>query len=77
MKLGFYQQVCEKYTNFMKIRQVRAELFHADGQMEVSAVVTKLTVAFRNFSNACEKWKQVFWNYRSCCWLKVRILNLK
>jgi len=30
MKLEFSQQVFEKYTNVMKIRQVRAELFHAD-----------------------------------------------
>jgi hypothetical protein len=34
--------------NFIKIRQVGAELFHADGQMDM----TKLTVAFRNFANA-------------------------
>jgi hypothetical protein len=32
----------------MKIRPVGAELFHADGR----TVMTKLTVAFRNFSNA-------------------------
>jgi hypothetical protein len=32
----------------MKIRLVRAELFHADGQIDM----TKLTVAFRNISNA-------------------------
>jgi len=32
----------------MKIRPVGAELFHADGQTDMM----KLTVAFRNFSNA-------------------------
>jgi hypothetical protein len=32
----------------MKIRPVEAELFHADGQTDM----TKLTVAFRNFANA-------------------------
>jgi hypothetical protein len=33
--------------NFMKIRPVGAELFHADGQTDV----IKLLVAFRNFAN--------------------------
>jgi hypothetical protein len=32
----------------MKIRPVGAELFHADGQTDM----TKLTVAFRNFAKA-------------------------
>jgi hypothetical protein len=32
----------------MKIRPVGAELFHTDGQTDV----TKLVVAFRNFANA-------------------------
>jgi len=32
----------------MKIRQVVAELFHADGH----TYMTKLAVAFRNFANA-------------------------
>ena len=36
--------------NFMKIRPVRAELFHADGQTDM----TKLTVAFRNFAKGCK-----------------------
>ena len=35
-----------KIQNFMKIRQVGAELFHADGQTDI----TKLAVAFRNFA---------------------------
>ena len=33
--------------NFIKIRPVGAELFHADGQTDK----TKLIVAFRNFAN--------------------------
>jgi len=33
-----------KISNFMKIRPVGAELFHADGQTDM----TKLIVAFRN-----------------------------
>ena len=34
--------------NFMKIRPVGAELFHADGRTDM----TKLKVAFRNIANA-------------------------
>ena len=37
-------------SNFMKIRQVGAELIHADRRTDRD--VTKLTVAFRNFTNA-------------------------
>ena len=49
MKLQFPRQIFfEKYFKFMEIRQVGAELFHVDGQTDV----TKLTVAFRNFANA-------------------------
>ena len=33
---------------FMEIRPVGTELFHEDGQTDM----TKLTVAFRNFANA-------------------------
>ena len=35
----------------IKIRPVGAELFHGDGQTDM----TKLTVAFRNFANAPKK----------------------
>jgi len=35
--------------NFMKIRPVGAELFHADGRTDKRIDMTKLTVAFRNF----------------------------
>ena len=34
-------------SNFMKVRPVGAELFHADGQTDM----TKLIVALRNFAN--------------------------
>jgi hypothetical protein len=51
MKLEFSQQSFEKSSSFIKIRPVGAELFHADGQ----TTMTKLAVAFRNFSNAPKK----------------------
>ena len=35
-------------SNFMKIRTAGAQLFHADGQTDM----TKLIVTFRNFANA-------------------------
>jgi len=38
-------------SNFMKIRSIGAELFHADGQ----TIMTKLTFAFRNFANVPTK----------------------
>jgi len=38
----------------MKIRAVGGELFHADGQTDMS----KLTVAFRNFANVPKKEKK-------------------
>jgi len=59
MKLEFSQHAFEKYTNVMKIRQVRVELFHADGrgdgQTEIYTDMTKLIVTFRNFSSARKK----------------------
>jgi len=45
----------KKYTpisNFMKIRPVGAELFHADWRKKRRTGVTKPIVAFRNFANA-------------------------
>jgi hypothetical protein len=41
-------------SNFMKIRPVGAELFHADGRTDGRTEMTKLIVAFRNFTNAPE-----------------------
>jgi hypothetical protein len=48
MKLKYSGKIFEKRSNFMKFRPVGAELFHADGQTNM----TKLIVAFRNFVNA-------------------------
>ena len=38
-------------SNFMKIRPVEAQLFHADRRTKWETYMTKLTVAFRNFAN--------------------------
>jgi hypothetical protein len=38
--------------NFIRIRPVEAELFHADGRKDGQTDMTKLIVAFRNFGNA-------------------------
>jgi hypothetical protein len=53
MKLRFSQQILEKYTNsnFMKIRPVGAELFHAE-QKDRQRNSTKQIVAFCRFSIA-------------------------
>ena len=53
MKLVFSRQILEnnQVRNFMKIRSVAAELFYADGRIDM----TNPTVAFRNFANAPEK----------------------
>ena len=37
-------------SNFMKIRPVRAELFHADRRTEGQTDIRKLIVALRNFA---------------------------
>jgi len=54
MKLEISGQVFEKdsNSNFMKIRPVRAEMFHADGKTDRQTDMTKLKVAFRNFATA-------------------------
>ena len=39
----------------MQIRPVGAELFHADGRTDRQTDMTKLTFAFRNFTNALKK----------------------
>jgi hypothetical protein len=50
MKLEFFEISAKntQISNLMKIRQVRAELFHTDRQTDV----TKLIVTFHNFSKA-------------------------
>jgi hypothetical protein len=47
MKLDRFSEKAE-ISNFIKIRPMGGELFHTDGQTDM----TKLTVAFRNFVNA-------------------------
>ena len=54
MRLEFPRQIFEKkaeISSFTKPRLVAAELFHADGQTDM----TKLIVAFCNFPNATKK----------------------
>ena len=41
-----------KYQNFMKIRPVGDELFHADGQMDVQTDMKQPAVAFCSFAEA-------------------------
>jgi hypothetical protein len=48
-------------SNFMKIRRVEAELFHADGRTGI----TKLIVAARNFANAPKKTSPRSYQYPS------------
>ena len=50
MKLGFLDGISKntEISNFIKIRSVGAELFCADGQMDVLTLI----VAIRNFANA-------------------------
>jgi len=52
MKIEFSQQILgnQHQSNFMKICPVGAKLFHADGRTDM----TKLIVAFRNFTIAPE-----------------------
>ena len=54
------------YENFMKIRPMGADLFHADGQTGM----TKVTVAFRNLANApkATKFRQFLLFPSSCLW---------
>ena len=53
MQLGFSGQIFEtEITNFMKIRPVGAELFHAGRRTYRRKDMTKLIVAFRNFAKA-------------------------
>jgi len=51
MKVEFFRHIFVKkksISNFTKTRPVGAELFHGDGQTDM----TKLTVAFHNVTNA-------------------------
>ena len=46
-------------SNFMKIRPVGAELFHADGRTG-GHDTTKLIITFRNFVKATKNWRQFY-----------------
>ena len=52
--MNFLHRVSKKtqISNFMKIRPVGAELFHADVRTEGQTDMTKLIFALRNFTNA-------------------------
>jgi hypothetical protein len=58
MKLEFLDMFLKKsqMSNFVKIRPVEAEVFHADTNTDRQTYeqtdVTKLAVTFRNFANA-------------------------
>jgi hypothetical protein len=54
-KLEVSRQTFEKYSNFMKIHPVGAELFHVDGRADGRTGITMLIVAFRHFANAPTK----------------------
>jgi hypothetical protein len=53
MKLEFSRHIFEntQISNFVHVRPVEAEFLYADGQTDM----TKLIVAFRNFSNVRKK----------------------
>jgi hypothetical protein len=62
MKLEILRQIFEKCSKseFMKIRPLWAELFHADGRTEM----TKLIVVFRNFANSPTNNKVIMYMYK-------------
>jgi len=64
-KLDVSRQIFENYLNFMKIRSVGAELFHADGRTDRHTDMTKLIAAFRNLAKAHTK-------CMFCCTLGLR-----
>jgi len=55
--------------NFMKIRPVGAEVFHADGWTDRQIHMTRLIVAFRNFANARRNYpaSKRWWAYLLSC----------
>ena len=65
MKLDFLRHISKKaqISNFIKIRPVGTELYHADRRTDM----TKLTVAFRNFANKPENELRT----RVCCRLHI------
>ena len=57
----------------MKILPVGAELLHADGRTDV----TKLTVAFRNFVNTCNKERESGGSVKKCGKARVTLNILR
>ena len=57
MKIECSRKIFEKYSdiNFMQIRPVGAQMFHANRKTNRKADMKKLTVAFRNFTKASNK----------------------
>ena len=62
MKLEFSQRIFEniRIPNIMKICSVGGELFHADGQTDM----TNLIVAFRYFANAPKNVKEIVYKHK-------------
>jgi methyltransferase-like protein len=52
MNLNFLTGFAKNIPNFMKIRQMVAEFFHADGRTAGQTDMTKVVVAFHNYANA-------------------------
>jgi hypothetical protein len=44
----------------MKLRPVGAELFHTDGQRYTQTDMTKLIVAFRNFTSTPKNFRSIY-----------------
>jgi hypothetical protein len=53
--LDIFSKKKHQISNFIKIRLVGAELFHADGRADM----TKLIVTFRNSANAPVTWGEL------------------
>jgi hypothetical protein len=54
IKLEFYLQIVQQIliSNFMKIRRLGAEFFYVDRQTDGLTDMTKLKIAFSNYTNA-------------------------
>jgi len=74
MKLEFSRQVFEKYSNIKSCenRSQRADLFHAGGGTDM----TKVTVAFHNFTKVSKIFKVLLWKGTNACPLYRRETQL-
>ena len=57
--------------DFIKIRILRADLFHGDGQTDTHTDMTKLIVTFRNFANAVAVFALISSYRLLCCPIKI------